>query len=566
MSEVAVERGEVGLERLRIALPERGGKGWSRDPAFAELLQNRVGDAFQTDHPAIAADRTAAFSTSAETPSRVDDAHEDSRRDEEEGQDDVERKESSQATAEDVAVEVAPNVGDERLPEQGDESVSGASETETLGEGARLRGKEADDSQTVSRLAVENTSQPDLRSEEEPAPEQSSARQGAADSISGRDGEESPRETASPKAEDATGVTTIVTFQASENAGRLTVSRDGKKIFKGKEAESEQSNRNSRGVAEDRRKTAIAESPRAEEPLQAGIGGDTNGDIVSNLAAKEVETDARDEASAVDGRRTRGKRHGPKGEVDADQGLQRFQPTRGRQDAPQAVTEGATGLTNSTPAFGENVGSPAGPTAASGTAAAVSEPSAVASTPTAVTGTANMRKDSGGTAPEAQATDSGRAADGSPSNLHAADRARFVQRVAQAFRAANERGGHVRLRLHPPELGSLRVELKITDGVMSARMEAESAAARDLLAEHLPVLRQRLADHGIRVERFELDLMGQNGQGPSQQAFQPPADGQGRRHHDMNPPRRRTQAAEAPGRPEGNAVGVRTASGIDVII
>lgn len=565
MSEVAVERGEVGLERLRIALPERGGKGWSRDSAFAELLQIRVGDAFQTDHPAIAADRTAAFSTSAETPSRADDAHEDSRRDEEEGQDDVERKESSQATAEDVAVEVAPNVGDERLPEQGDESVSGASEAETLGEGARLRGKEADDSQTVSRLAVENTSRADLRSEEEPAPEQSSARQGAADSISERDGEDSPRETASQKSADATEITAMGSSSAAENVGESTVSSD-RKEFKNKEAEAAEPNRKTSGIAEDRRKSAFAESPRAEEPLQAGIGGETNGDIVSNLAAKEAETDARDEASAVDGRRTRGKRHGPKSEVDADQGLQRFQPTRGRQDAPQAVTEGATGLTNSTPAFGENAGSPAGPTAVSGTAAAVSEPSAAASTPTAVTGTANMRTDSGSTAPEAQATDSGRAADGSPSNLHAADRARFVQRVAQAFRAANERGGHVRLRLHPPELGSLRVELKITDGVMSARMEAESAAARDLLAEHLPVLRQRLADHGIRVERFELDLMGQNGQGPSQQAFQPPADGQGRRHHDMNPPRRRTQAAEAPGRPEGNAVGVRTASGIDVMI
>ncbi|MGQ9913445.1 MAG: flagellar hook-length control protein FliK [Thermogutta sp.] len=565
MSEVAVERGEVGLERLRVALPERSGKGWGRDSAFAELLQNRVGDAFQTDQPAIAADRTAEPSTSTETPSRADDAHEDSRRDEEEEQNDVKQKDTTQATTEDIAVDVASNVGEERLPEQGDESVSRASESETLGEGERRRSNQADDSQMVSRLAVKNTTQPDLRSEKAPAPEPSSARRGAADSMSERDGEESPGETASLKAEDATGVTTIVPFQPSENAAQLMMSRDGK-ILKEKEAKSEQSNRNSRGVAEDRRKTPTTEIPTAGKPLQAGTGGETDGNLVSKLAAKEAETDARDEASAVDGTRTKGKRYGQKGEVDAGQGIQRFQPTRGRQEVPQAVTEGAAALKNSTPASGENVGSPAGSTAASGTAAAVSEPSAAASTPTAVTGTANMRTDSGGTADAAQATDSGRAADGSPSNLDAAGRARFVQRVAQAFRAANERGGHVRLRLHPPELGSLRVELKITDGVMSARMEAESAAARDLLAEHLPVLRQRLADHGIRVERFELDLMGQNGQGPSQQAFQPPADGQGRRHHDMNPSRRRTRAAESPGRPEGNTVGVRTASGIDVMI
>lgn len=564
MSEVAVERGEIGLERLRIAFSERGGKGWSRDSAFAELLQTRVGDASQADHPAIAADRTAS-PPPAEAPSRADDAHEESRRDDEEGQDDVEEKNSAQVTPKDTAVKAEPNVGAERPPERADESVSRASDLETLDEGERRGSGQTDESPGTTRPAVENESQPDSRSRNKPAAEPSSTRRGADEAMSAKDGEESLRETASPMAADATEITTMGPSNAPENLSDLAASRD-RKNFKGEEVDPTQPNRKATRVRGERPKPTIAEEPGAGEQVQADKAGEADRDLVSKLAAKETESDTTNDAPAVDRGRARGKRHGQKGEVKADESNQHFQPTRNRQDAPRAVTEGSAALPNPAPTSGENVGAPVAPAAAGGAASASLESNAAANTPTAVTGPANTRTNSGGTAAEARATVTGRTADGAPSNLDAADRARFVQRVSQAFRAASERGGHVRLRLHPPELGSLRVELKITDGVMSARMEAESAAARDLLAEHLPVLRQRLADHGIRVERFELDLMGQNGQGPSQQAFQPPTDGQGRRHHDMTSSRRRSQAGEAPGRPAGNAVGVRTASSIDVII
>lgn len=95
------------------------------------------------------------------------------------------------------------------------------------------------------------------------------------------------------------------------------------------------------------------------------------------------------------------------------------------------------------------------------------------------------------------------------------DRARFIRRVSQAFQAASDRGGTVRLRLHPPELGSLRLELQMKDGTMTARLEAEQPAARQLLLEHLPALRDRLAQQGLRVDRFDVDLMGQHSGDPS---------------------------------------------------
>jgi flagellar hook-length control protein FliK len=86
------------------------------------------------------------------------------------------------------------------------------------------------------------------------------------------------------------------------------------------------------------------------------------------------------------------------------------------------------------------------------------------------------------------------------------DQARFVQRVANAFRVADDQGGEIRLRLSPPELGSLKVEVAVRNGVMTARLEAETTTARSLLLNNLPLLRERLAGQNIKIERFDVDL------------------------------------------------------------
>jgi flagellar hook-length control protein FliK len=105
--------------------------------------------------------------------------------------------------------------------------------------------------------------------------------------------------------------------------------------------------------------------------------------------------------------------------------------------------------------------------------------------------------------------------------VHEVDRVRFVQRVARAFQAVDAQGGQVRLRLSPPELGSMRLEVTVRGGVLSARMETETHAARSLLLDHLPALRERLAEQNISVERFEVDLMnGQSGGNPGRPSEQ----------------------------------------------
>jgi flagellar hook-length control protein FliK len=98
-----------------------------------------------------------------------------------------------------------------------------------------------------------------------------------------------------------------------------------------------------------------------------------------------------------------------------------------------------------------------------------------------------------------------------------ADRVQFVQRVARAFEAAADRGGPIRLRLHPPELGSLRLELSIRRGTVTARIETETETAQRLLLDNLAGLRQRLAEHNLRVERFDVQWTGRSpGDAPQQ--------------------------------------------------
>jgi flagellar hook-length control protein FliK len=87
------------------------------------------------------------------------------------------------------------------------------------------------------------------------------------------------------------------------------------------------------------------------------------------------------------------------------------------------------------------------------------------------------------------------------------DAARLLGRVARAFERSQHRDGEIRLRLSPPELGSLTLQVQLVEGGLVARLETETAAAQAALIDNLPALRERLADQGMRIERFDVDLM-----------------------------------------------------------
>ena len=145
------------------------------------------------------------------------------------------------------------------------------------------------------------------------------------------------------------------------------------------------------------------------------------------------------------------------------------------------------------------------------------------------------------------------------------DRVRFVQRVSRAVEAASSRGGSVRLRLHPPDLGSLHVELSVRRGEMTARLQTESSDVRNLLLDNLPALRQRLAEHNITVGRFDVGL-GLGTSGGSPQGAGNPWQGYENQAYAGNIPGRQDEGrVEAAAGPPTRTVGWGT-SQFDVII
>lgn len=154
-------------------------------------------------------------------------------------------------------------------------------------------------------------------------------------------------------------------------------------------------------------------------------------------------------------------------------------------------------------------------------------------------------------------------ADGGPP----VDRARFVQRVEGALRHAHDRDGRLHVRLSPPELGSIRIEIALHHGVMTAKLEAETTAARNLIMEHLPVLRERLAQQDVRIEKFDVDVRRDSGDGGSGSGGDPGARERPAQQAAWRQDERRARPAparEARAEPPAPAKAAANAAGLDV--
>ncbi len=96
------------------------------------------------------------------------------------------------------------------------------------------------------------------------------------------------------------------------------------------------------------------------------------------------------------------------------------------------------------------------------------------------------------------------------SGLTTYQESKLVQRVLRSFERLGTSGGQIRMRLHPPELGSLQVTMRIEAGQMSAHLEVENTRARDALVQNVQVLRDRLSEQGIQVQQFEVQVGSQD--------------------------------------------------------
>jgi flagellar hook-length control protein FliK len=110
------------------------------------------------------------------------------------------------------------------------------------------------------------------------------------------------------------------------------------------------------------------------------------------------------------------------------------------------------------------------------------------------------------------------AASGGTSPLSKFQESKLVQRVVRGFEQLTGGGGQVRLRLHPPELGTLQMTLRIEANVVSAQLEVENSLAKDALLNNVQTLRDRLSEQGMTVDRFEVNVRADSQSAP-QNAF-----------------------------------------------
>ncbi|MCC6681702.1 MAG: flagellar hook-length control protein FliK [Phycisphaeraceae bacterium] len=73
--------------------------------------------------------------------------------------------------------------------------------------------------------------------------------------------------------------------------------------------------------------------------------------------------------------------------------------------------------------------------------------------------------------------------------------------------AVNQRGGAVTLRLTPPEMGTVRIQMQITGTQVSVRFHAETEQGQAMLAQNLGQLRQTLEGQGLHVDRISVQTM-----------------------------------------------------------
>jgi flagellar hook-length control protein FliK len=144
-----------------------------------------------------------------------------------------------------------------------------------------------------------------------------------------------------------------------------------------------------------------------------------------------------------------------------------------------------------------------------------------------ITPSATTNGISASTAAAAEGQAFARAENGSQDQPH-----QMIGRVVRGLSAMiNQRGGVMNMRLQPPELGQLRVQMTIARGVVSAQFQPASAEAQALLDRSMGTLRTALEAHGLSVERLSVQGPQQTG-GPSTRDAAEDQTQQQRHHHD----------------------------------
>lgn len=82
-----------------------------------------------------------------------------------------------------------------------------------------------------------------------------------------------------------------------------------------------------------------------------------------------------------------------------------------------------------------------------------------------------------------------------------------IEQVVRVVRAQiGERQSHARLQLQPPELGQLRIDVRITGKSVQIHIQSQTQVAHQMLQARAGELRQALESQGLNVERTQFEI------------------------------------------------------------
>jgi hypothetical protein len=92
------------------------------------------------------------------------------------------------------------------------------------------------------------------------------------------------------------------------------------------------------------------------------------------------------------------------------------------------------------------------------------------------------------------------------SGLQLAENQLVGQVVSHLAGSSDGESGRIRLRLHPAELGSVRLDLIVEGDRVRAHLQAQTQQVQEVLGRHLPQLREALQQQGLIVDEFRVDV------------------------------------------------------------
>jgi flagellar hook-length control protein FliK len=92
----------------------------------------------------------------------------------------------------------------------------------------------------------------------------------------------------------------------------------------------------------------------------------------------------------------------------------------------------------------------------------------------------------------------------------------LVDQVGRQLSRALLKGDRViRLRLKPPELGAVKIEMDMKDNVLRLAMIAENSQVKEILLSNVHELRDALMDQGVKIEELDVQVNHDFNQSPA---------------------------------------------------